>query len=63
VLLARKGEVLLRGGYGQANEEWRVPNTPTTKFRIGSVTKIFTAAAILRLVEGGAIELSANIGT
>ena len=63
VLLARKGEVVLRGGYGLANEEWRVPNTPTTKFRIGSVTKTFTAAAILRLVEGGAIELRANIGT
>ncbi len=63
VLLARKGEVLLRDGYGLANEEWRIPNTPTTKFRIGSVTKTFTAAAILRLVEADAIELRDNIGT
>jgi D-alanyl-D-alanine carboxypeptidase len=61
VLLALKSEVLLRGGYGLANEEWRLPNTPTTKFRIGSVAKVFTAAAILRLVEAGAIDLSANI--
>ena len=63
VLLALKSEVVLRSGYGLANEEWRLPNTPTTKFRIGSVTKIFTAAAILRLVEARAIDLSANIGT
>jgi D-alanyl-D-alanine carboxypeptidase len=63
VLVALKSEVLLRGGYGLANEEWRLPNTPTTKFRIGSVTKVFTAAAILRLVDAGAIDLAANIGT
>jgi CubicO group peptidase (beta-lactamase class C family) len=63
VLLALKSEVLLRGGYGLANEEWRLPNTPTTKFRIGSVTKVFTAAAILRLVDAGAIDLAVNIGT
>ncbi len=58
VVLALRGEVLLRSAYGFANEEWRLPNTPTTKFRIGSVTKTFTAAAILRLVESGAIRSS-----
>lgn len=63
VLIARKNEMLLRSGYGFANEEWRLPNSPTTKFRIGSVTKIFTAAAILRLVEAVAIDLNAPIGT
>lgn len=63
VLLARKGEVLLRSGYGLANEEWRLPNTPTTRFRIGSVTKTFTAAAILRLAEAGALDLSGKIGS
>jgi CubicO group peptidase (beta-lactamase class C family) len=62
VLLALNGEVLLRGGYGLANEEWQVPNTPTTKFRIGSVTKTFTAAAVLRLFEAGAVDLDAGIG-
>jgi CubicO group peptidase (beta-lactamase class C family) len=62
VLLALNSEVLVRKGYGLANEEWALPNTATTKFRIGSVTKTFTAAAILRLVEAGAIDLSANIG-
>jgi len=63
VLLARNREVLLQGGFGLANEEWAVPNTPTTRFRIGSLTKTFTAAAILRLVEAGVIDLSTNIGT
>jgi CubicO group peptidase (beta-lactamase class C family) len=62
VVLALRGEVLLRSAYGFANVEWRLPNTPTTKFRIGSVTKTFTAAAILRLVESGAIDLHAQVG-
>jgi CubicO group peptidase (beta-lactamase class C family) len=63
VLLARNRDVLLRSGYGLANEEWRITNTPTTRFRIGSVTKTFTAAAVLRLAEAGALDLSAPIGT
>jgi D-alanyl-D-alanine carboxypeptidase len=62
VLLALQGETLLRSGYGLANEEWRLPNSPTTKFRIGSVTKTFTATAILRLVEAGTLDLNDNIG-
>ena len=62
VVLALRGEPLLRSAYGFANEEWRLPNTPTTKFRIGSVTKTFTAAAILRLAETGAIRLDGQIG-
>jgi CubicO group peptidase (beta-lactamase class C family) len=62
VLLALQGDVLLRAGYGLANEEWRLPNSPTTKFRIGSVTKMFTAAAILRLAEAGTLDLNGNIG-
>jgi CubicO group peptidase (beta-lactamase class C family) len=63
VLLARQGEVLLRSGYGLANEEWRIPNSPTTKFRVGSVTKTFTAAAILRLIEAGTLDLNGELGT
>jgi CubicO group peptidase (beta-lactamase class C family) len=49
VLVARDGKVLLNKGYGMANVEWEIPATPTTKFRIGSITKQFTAAAILLL--------------
>jgi len=62
VLLAWEGEVLVRSGYGFANEEWKIPNSPLTKFRIGSATKTFTAAAILRLVEAGGIDLDDHIG-
>src|SRR5687768_11933453 len=53
VLVARDGNVLLSKGYGQANLEWQLPNTPTTKFRLGSLTKQFTAAAGLLLEERG----------
>ena len=47
-LVARGDEVIFERSYGWANIEWNVASTPTTKFRIGSVTKQFTAAAILR---------------
>jgi CubicO group peptidase (beta-lactamase class C family) len=53
VLVARDGQVLIKRGYGYANLEWQIPNTPTTKFRLGSITKQFTAAAILLLEERG----------
>jgi CubicO group peptidase (beta-lactamase class C family) len=57
VLVARGDEVLLSKGYGFANLEWSIPNTPTTKFRLGSITKQFTAAAILKLAEQGQLAL------
>jgi CubicO group peptidase (beta-lactamase class C family) len=57
VLVARGGEVILSKGYGSANLEWDVPNTPSTKFRLGSITKQFTAASILLLEERGKLKL------
>jgi D-alanyl-D-alanine carboxypeptidase len=57
VMVAREGRLLLRKSFGLANREWNIPNTPDTKFRIGSVTKQFTAAAILQLVEAGKLKL------
>lgn len=57
VLVARGNEILLSKGYGAANLEWNVPNAPSTKFRLGSLTKQFTAAAILLLEEGGALRV------
>ncbi|MEC0176895.1 serine hydrolase [Paenibacillus favisporus] len=51
VLVAQKGEVLLSKGYGFSNLEHNVPNYAKTKFRIGSMTKQFTAVAILHLFE------------
>lgn len=53
VLVARGDEVLLSKGYGFANQEWKIPNSPSTRFRLGSVTKQFTAASILLLEERG----------
>ncbi len=57
VLVARGGDVILSKGYGSANLEWNIPNTPVTKFRLGSLTKQFTAASILLLAERGQLTL------
>lgn len=57
VLVERAGVILLNKGYGSANLEWDIPNTPTTRFRLGSITKQFTAAGILLLQERGKLEL------
>jgi CubicO group peptidase (beta-lactamase class C family) len=53
VIVARKGRVLLRKGYGMANYELNVPNTAHTKFQIASLSKAFTAAAIMILQARG----------
>lgn len=58
VLVARGSQVVFSKGYGSADLEWKVPNAPNTKFRLGSVTKQFTAASILLLEERG--KLSVN---
>jgi CubicO group peptidase (beta-lactamase class C family) len=57
VLVARGGQVIFEKGYGPADAEWDIPNTPQTKFRLGSVTKQFTAAAILLLQEQGKLSV------
>ncbi len=56
VLVARGNQVLLSKGYGSANLEWNIPNSPNTKFRLGSLTKQFTAASILLLEERGKLK-------
>jgi CubicO group peptidase (beta-lactamase class C family) len=58
VLVARGDQTIFNRAYGSANLEWDVPNTIATKFRLGSVTKQFTAASILLLEERG--KLSVN---
>src|SRR5256886_16524340 len=52
VLVAQGGKVLLNKGYGSANLEWDIPDSPQTEFRLGSLTKQFSAAATLLLEEG-----------
>jgi len=58
VLVARGDEVLLENGYGLADAERGTRNTKDTVFEIASVTKPFTAAAILRLEQDGELKLS-----
>jgi CubicO group peptidase (beta-lactamase class C family) len=53
VLVAEDGKILLDQGYGFANLEWQVPDAPDVKFRLGSMTKQFTAASILLLEQRG----------
>src|ERR1041384_2689393 len=60
-LVAEKGKVIYKGGFGLANMEWNIPNTPDTKFRLGSITKQFTATLTMQLVEQGKIKLDAKI--
>ena len=51
VLIARDGKILFQNGFGLADLAGKTPVTPETKFRIGSISKQFTAAAILKLAE------------
>ncbi len=61
VLVADRGKVVYQRAFGQANREWSVPNTLDTRFNIASISKQFTAALILRLVDEGRLELDQPI--
>jgi CubicO group peptidase (beta-lactamase class C family) len=55
VLVAKEGEILLHKGYGMADRERKIPCDTSTVFDIGSITKQFTSAAILRLEMAGKV--------
>lgn len=57
ILIAKEGRILLSKGYGMADLEHDVPNTPETIFRLGSVTKQFTSMAIMQLQEKGRLNV------
>lgn len=57
VLVARGNDVLFNKGYGSANLEWDIADSPSTKYRLGSITKQFTAASILLLEERGKLKV------
>lgn len=61
VLVADNGKVIFKKGFGLANMEWNIPNATDTKFRLGSITKQFTATLILQLVEQGKIKLDGKL--
>ncbi len=58
VLIAEKGKVILKKGYGLANMEWNIPNAPDTRFRLGSITKQFTGMLIMQLAEKGKLNVN-----
>jgi serine beta-lactamase-like protein LACTB len=63
VAVARDGEIVWTEGFGWADLEGRVPVTPRTQFRLGSVSKTLTAAAVAMLHERGRIDLDAPVQT
>jgi CubicO group peptidase (beta-lactamase class C family) len=56
VLVAKNGKVIFSQSYGMADLEWSIPNTSTTRFNIASMTKQFTAAAVLLLEDRGKLK-------
>ena len=63
VLVAKGGEVILHNGYGMADREKSIPVNKDTVFDIGSITKRFTRAAILKLEEQGKLKRSDTLAT
>ncbi len=62
VLVAKNGKTAFAQAYGLADREKKLPNTLKTRFRIGSMNKMFTAVATLQLVQSGKLDLKAPIG-
>jgi CubicO group peptidase (beta-lactamase class C family) len=61
VLIAQGNQVLFEQGFGYANREWQIPNSPETKFNIASISKQFTAILTLQLHEQGKLSLEGKI--
>ena len=61
VLVSEKGQVIYNKALGLADREWNIPMTVDTKFKIGSVSKVFTAFLILQLVQDGRLSLDGTI--
>ena len=61
VLVSDHDKVIFKKGYGLANREWNIPNTPEVKFRLGSITKQFTSMLIMQQVAKGSIKLDGHI--
>ncbi|WP_238885275.1 serine hydrolase [Clostridium sp. YIM B02551] len=61
VLIMQRGKEIFSGCYGYADKSWKVPNTIETRFRIASISKMFTAVAILQLIEEGKIDFDTKV--
>jgi CubicO group peptidase (beta-lactamase class C family) len=62
MLIARRGHIIFEKSWGLANRESKTPVTPETQFRLGSGNKMFTAVAVLQLVNDGKLALDGTIG-
>ena len=62
VLVADGDKILLDKSFGKAVVEWDIPNTPGTKFRLGSLTKQFTAALVLLMQQDGKLNINDPVG-
>jgi CubicO group peptidase (beta-lactamase class C family) len=61
ILVARGDDVVFSKAYGMANYEWNVPNTTRSRFHLASLSKMYTAAAVLQLEEQGKISTSDKV--
>ena len=61
VLVSDHDKIIFKKGYGLANREWNIPNTPDVKFRLGSITKQFTAMLVMQQVARGSIKLDGHL--
>lgn len=61
MLVADDSGIVVEKAYGLANRDWGIPNAPDTRFRIGSLSKQFTAALVMRLVDEGRLDLDARL--
>ncbi len=61
-LVAKNGKTVFAQAYGLADREKKTPNTLKTRFRLGSMNKMFTAVATLQLVQSGKLDLKAPFG-
>ena len=62
VLVAKNGKTVFANAYGLADREKKTPNTLKTRFRLGSMNKMFTAVSTLQLVQSGKLDLKAPFG-
>jgi D-alanyl-D-alanine carboxypeptidase len=61
VLVRRHGETIYEKAFGAADQVWDIPNSAQTRFHLGSVGKMFTAVAVLQLVEAGVLSLDDSV--
>ncbi len=62
-LVSENGKVIFAKGFGFADFEWRIPNTPDTRFRVGSITKQFTSAVVMQLAEERKLSVDATLAS